>query len=65
MIISFTRVHAINYLSWKATVPSHKMYALPHDYMLKSLIKRNYFVFGADRALEKVLYKLKFTEIFK
>lgn len=52
MMISFTRVHAINYLSWKATVPSHKMYALPHDYMLKSLIKRNYFAFGADRALE-------------
>lgn len=63
MIISFNS--SCNYLSWKATVPSHKIYALPHDYILKSFLKRNYFIFVPDRGLEKALYKLKVIEILK
>lgn len=28
-----------NYLNWKATIPSHKMYGLTHDYLIKSFLK--------------------------
>ena len=54
MITSFSTVHAIIYLHWKATVQT-----------TKCMLCHNYFVFGADRALEKVLYKLKIIEILK
>lgn len=53
-----------NYLSWKATVPSDKIYALTHDYMLNHFVKEMILYVGLT-APEKVLYKLKVIEILK
>lgn len=51
-----------NSLSWKATVPSHKIDAVTHSYIVNHFF--NDFLCDTDRALEKVLQP-KVVEILK
>lgn len=63
-MMSLYRVHAIVLVGKLLSQVTKFIYALPHDYILKSFHKRH-FVFGPDRGLEKVLYKWKDIENFK